>query len=204
MFMWNTSIIRKNSIRNLVLGVDPSITRKRKIPGWCPLTFCSYLFWISPQMNNCLITLTNKPSSPFWTCGVVGNRILNLSISEGCQMIAWVCKPPVHDAFVWVMKHCDSPCPAKSVNSTWPLGTSENYLHVSICNLIRNLFAVHGNFKWITSRAAGVVTSSLVCFFLGDAIVIFLPMPLQWHRTTKPRRKPRAHMPFLTEKRQCL
>lgn len=46
--------------------------------------------------------------------------------------------------------------------------------------------------KWIISRTACLVTSSLVCLFLRDVMVIFLPILLQWHRMEQ-RHKPCGH-----------
>lgn len=46
--------------------------------------------------------------------------------------------------------------------------------------------------KWIISRTACLVNSSLVCLFLRDVMVIFLPILLQWHRMEQ-RHKPCAH-----------
>lgn len=57
--------------------------------------------------------------------------------------------------------------------------------------------------KRIMNRAAAlVVTSSLVCLFLRDAIVIVLSILLQWPRM-KERHKPQAHMLIFTVRRQC-
>lgn len=91
------------------------------------------LFWMSPRMYNCLITFTNKPSPAFWRCGVVGIRIkpyhLRRMPDDNVSL-----QDPVLDSFVWVIRHCDSPCPAKGVHSTLSVGVSGKYLCVPICH----------------------------------------------------------------------
>lgn len=156
-------------------------------------------------MYNCLITFTNKPSSPFWKCGVVGIRIKpyhlwrmpddNVSLQD-----------PVLDSFVWVIRHCDSFCPSKGVNSTLSLGVIGKFLCVPICNTEPDPCPLCsawrlGNESLVEQRAWWLA-SSLVCLFLGDAIAISLPVLLQQHRMRQ-RHKPHAHMLFLIVWKQC-
>lgn len=160
--------------------------------------FCSYLFWISPWMYNCLIIFTNKSSPPFWKCGVVGIRIRPYHLwrmpDENVSL-----QDAVLDSFVWVIRHCDSPCPAKGVSSTlslcyqWEISLC---FHLQYRAWSRPSLQCMATWKWITSGAASLVTSSLVCLFLGDAIAISLLVLLHRHRMRQ-RHKPHARMLFL-------
>lgn len=146
--MWNTRLIRKNFVRNLVWGVNPFITRKEKIPGWYRLTICSYLFWISPRMYNSqwhsqLSHLLHSGNVGLWELAV------KLVISEGCRMTTCLCKilclAPlsewlgivIHPALprVWIPRY-----------HLVSLGDFSVFLS-AIQNLIHTLFAVHGNLE---------------------------------------------------------
>lgn len=146
-------------------------------------------------MYNCLITFTNKPSSPFWKCGVVGIRMKPYHLwrmpDNNVSLL---------DSFVWVIRHCDSPCPAKQGCEfhiiTWYQWEISLCFHLQYRTWFVPSLQCMATWKWITSGAAGLVTSSLVCLFLGDAIAISLLVLLQCHRMRQ-RHKPHAHMLFL-------
>lgn len=151
------------------------------------------------------MAFTIKPSSPFWKCGVVGIS------SKACHL--WrmpddnmSLQDPVLGSFVWVIRHCDSPCPAKGVNSTLSLGAVGKFLCVPICNTEPDPYPLCNAWRLgnesVVEQRVWWPASYLVCLFLRDAVAISLPVLLQWHRMRQ-RHKAHAHMLFLIVRKEC-